>query len=299
MISLIPHSCCFCTYSLIAEDLNKAMLKVAKWTEETLPAVQDVYIRVRAYIAEPITRKHYPVASNSVKIITAPYYSEQKDAEPILWYMVGNCIGSASGSNDANGVGKGLVPLFIQADEAYDKVTGTGITSFTGFFPAGGQFKFICEPGSWDDQMTYDDVVDPDGSFLSDEDGGNHNLGINVSGYYTIKVDSKERKVTVKKYEGAVTVYEKLCIAGTFNDWNDSDMTPVFTLDGVENHIWSYNVNGGDKLKVKIAGSWDKCWGYKNGLAGSSDNDGNLVVPDGSYLLLFNDITGDYMLIKK
>ena len=76
-------------------------------------------------------------------------------------------------------------------------------------------------------------------------------------------------------------------------------MTPVFTLDGCENHIWSYEVNGGDKLKVKIPGSWETNWGYKNGLAGSGDNDGNLVVPDGKYLLLFNDITGDYMLIEQ
>jgi hypothetical protein len=77
-------------------------------------------------------------------------------------------------------------------------------------------------------------------------------------------------------------------------------MTPVFTLDGSENHIWSYVVDGGVKLKVKIAGSWDTNWGYKNGLAGSGDGDGNLVVPEGGkFLLLFNDITGDYMLIEQ
>jgi hypothetical protein len=34
-------------------------------------------------------------------------------------------------------------------------------------------------------------------------------------------------------------------------------------------------------------------------LAGEADGDGNLVIPDGKYLLLFNDITGDYMLIEQ
>ena len=74
-------------------------------------------------------------------------------------------------------------------------------------------------------------------------------------------------------------------------------MIPVFTLDGAENHIWKCEVNGGDKLKVKIPGSWETNWGYKSGLAGEGDGDGNLVVPEGKYLFLFNDITGDYMLI--
>jgi hypothetical protein len=76
-------------------------------------------------------------------------------------------------------------------------------------------------------------------------------------------------------------------------------MTPVFTLDGAENHIWAYEVNGGDKLKVKTPGSWETNWGYKSGLAGEADGDGNLVIPEGSYLFLFNDITGDYLLIQQ
>ena len=75
-------------------------------------------------------------------------------------------------------------------------------------------------------------------------------------------------------------------------------MNPVFTLSG-ENHLWSYIVNGGDKLKVKISGSWDTNWGYRDGLQGEGDGDGNLVVPDGTFLLIFNDITGDYMLIEQ
>jgi hypothetical protein len=141
--------------------------------------------------------------------------------------------------------------------------------------------------------------VESGANLLYDADGNNHNLGISESGYYTFKVNTKTKKIAVEKYEKAVKVYEQLCVAGTMNDWSDSDMTPVFTLDGVENHIWSFVVKGGDHLKIKTAGSWDTNWGYRAGLQGSADGDGNLVIPDGKYLLLFNDITGDYMLIEQ
>ena len=53
---------------------------------------------------------------------------------------------------------------------------------------------------------------------------------------------------------------------------------------------------------MKTKGSWDTNWGYRDGLQGEGDKDGNLVIPGkdtDKYLLLFNDITGDYLLIKQ
>lgn len=278
-------------------SINRALIELTGWSEADVPAILPLSVRVKAAVQDASFNEYYPIYSNVISLNAVPYYIELKPAAPIIWYMVGNCIGSASWSNDANGVGKGLVPMFLVPNETYDTKTGAGLTTFTGFFPAGGQFKFILTPGSWDDQLNYTNVKS--GSIATDEDGDNHNIGIPEDGYYTIKVDTKDNSVIVEKYEGDVKVYDKLCIAGSFNDWSDSDMTPVFTLDGAENHIWSYEVNGGDKLKVKIPGSWDTNWGYKTGLAGEGDGDGNLVVPDGKYLLLFNDITGDYMLIDQ
>ena len=227
-----------------------------------------------------------------------PYYIELKPAAPIIWYMVGNCIGSASWSTGADQVGKGLVPMFLVPNEEYDKATGGGLTSFTGFFPEDGQFKFVLTPGDWNTQLNFTNVKNP-GSFLGDYDGDNHNIAILEKGYYTINLDTKSNEMTINKYEDAVKFYPQLCVAGTFNEWSDSDMSPVFTLDGCENHIWKFEVNGGDKLKVKVPGSWETNWGYKSGLAGEADGDGNLVVPEGHYLFLFNDITGDYMLMEQ
>ncbi len=281
------------------KTIDRNLVQLLGWKDASeVPSLVDLAIRVKAVIQDAGFKEYYPIYSNTISLKAVPYYIELKPAAPIIWYMVGNCIGSASWSNSAGDVGKGLVPMFLVPNEQYDPATGGGLTTFTGFFPEDGQFKFVLTPGDWGAQLNFTNVKSP-GPFLVDADGDNHNIGIGVAGYYTIKVDTKSNEITIDKYTDPVKVYGKLCVAGTFNEWSDTDMTPVFTLDGSENHIWSYEVKGGDKLKVKVPGSWETNWGYKSGLAGETDNDGNLVVPEGKYLFLFNDITGDYMLIDQ
>ena len=281
------------------ETLDRKLVMLNGWADASMvPSVLDLAIRVKAAIVDAGFKEYKPIYSNVVNLKAVPYYIELKPAAPIIWYMVGSCIGSASWSNDANGVGNGLVPMFLVPNEQYDAATGGGMTSFTGYFPEEGQFKFVLTPGDWGSQLNYTNVKNP-GSFLGDYDGDNHNIAILEKGYYTIKLDTKSNEITIDKYEDNVKVYPQLCVAGTFNEWSDTDMTPVFTLDGSENHIWKCELNGGDKLKVKVPGSWDTNWGYKSGLAGEADGDGNLVVPEGHYLFLFNDITGDYMLMEQ
>ena len=284
---------------LNVETIDRKLVQLCGWTDASqVPANLDLSIRVKAAIQDAGFHEYNPIYSNVVTLKTVPYYIELKPASPILWYFVGDCIGSSSWSNNADGVGTGLVPMFLVPNEEYDKATGAGLTSFTGYFPAGGQFKFVLTPGDWKTQLNYTNVKNPE-SYVLDLDGDNHNIGLADAGVYTIKIDTKTNDITIDKYTAEVNVYPHLCVAGTFNDWSDSDMTPVFTLDGAQNHIWSYVVNGGDKLKVKLPNDWGTNWGYKSGLAGEGDGDGNLVVPDGKYLFLFNDITGDYMLIEQ
>lgn len=289
-----------CSADVPTDGIAKALMQLHNWAEEDVPDQVRVYLRVKSAVQDASFNEYGTIYSNVLSMNVIPYYYELKPATPIIWYMVGDCIGSASWSNGV--VGVGLVPVFLVPGEQYDLGTGAGTISFTGYFPQDGQFKFVQTPGSWDTQLNFTHVKEA-GSFLNDADGDNHNIQITQPGYYKIEiltsdiVDNNEIRIT--PYEEPVTVYDKLCIAGNFNEWGDTDMTPVFTLDGAENHIWSYDVTGGNVLKVKIPGSWDTCWGHKDGLAGDVDGDGNLVVPEGNYLFLFNDITGDYMLIEK
>lgn len=301
----IARTTTMCKYSLLSADLDKALQTIGKWqAAEDVPAIQNVFVRIHAYISENGKQLNSIISTNEVKLSVSPYFEIMKEADPILWYMVGSCIGSAEWDNGGDAsIGKGLVPLFKQANEKYDKATGAGVIAFTGFFPQGGEFKFIKIPGNWDDdkQINYTKVKDAP-SYIEDK-GDFHNIGIAQSGYYTIRMNTTEGKeeVTFEKYEKDVKVYEQLCVAGTMNEWGDDDMTPVWTLAG-ENHVWSFVVKGADHMKVKTKGSWDTNWGYRDGLQGEGDKDGNLVIPGkdtDKYLLLFNDITGDYLLIKQ
>ena len=236
------------------ETIDRKLVQLFLWEDASkVPAILDLAIRVKASIQDAGFHEYKTIYSNVVNMKAVPYYIELKPAEPIIWYMVGNCIGTDSWSNGT--VGNGLVPMFLVPNEQYDATTGGGLTSFTGYFPEDGQFKFVLVPGNWESQLNYTNVKNP-GSFLIDADGDNHNIGIAEAGYYTIQVDTRTNDITINRYEDQVKVYSQLCVAGTFNEWGDTDMTPVFTLDGAENHIWKCEVNGGDKLKVKIPGSW-------------------------------------------
>ena len=72
-----------CNISASAEEMDKALVKILKWTEGNVPAEQEMYGRINAYILEGTSRLN-PVASNSVKLNVKPYYIELKDAVPTM-----------------------------------------------------------------------------------------------------------------------------------------------------------------------------------------------------------------------
>lgn len=53
-----------CDISASAEEMDKALVKILKWTEENVPAEQEMYVRVNAYILED-TNHLNPIASNA------------------------------------------------------------------------------------------------------------------------------------------------------------------------------------------------------------------------------------------
>ena len=178
-----------CKAEISAKDMAKALVVICNYQENELPAVQEVYARVKANT--PGTRE---VVSNVVKFLVSPYYIELKPADPVLWYMVGNCIGSNDWSNSsASDIGTGLIPLLPQPDADVD-ANGNTVLVYAGYFPAGGQFKFIKIPGKWDDQMNFTNV-DVNDAGVTDEDGDNHNIGIPEDGFYYIEMNTATNKV--------------------------------------------------------------------------------------------------------
>ena len=293
------------------EGLDQALQQLLGWEgAEDVPATLPVTIRAIASIRDASFRDYYPItSSNTVVLNTVPYFIV--NVPPVVWYMVGNNIGSASWSNDATSVGTGLIPLLPLADEEYDKTTGTGVISYTGFMTAGTQFKFVLTPGEWGTgdtsakprlQLHFQDVKDPDTDLISDEDGDKHNIGIKKDGYYTISINTKSLEVTVKAYDKDVKkVFTSMAMPGSHNEWDASGnaMTACETLNG-ENHIWMAQFNPTDDGEVKFAanGSWDDNWGAETFPYGNGTNGGpNIPYVAGSYTVFLNDITGQYFFI--
>lgn len=300
----LPRTTTYCRYHLIAADLNYLLMRLGNWaTEEAMPKDLKVYIRVNAFIQENLRRLNEK-QSNSIAITALPFYEKIEYLDPILWYMVGDCIGSKAWGNDgAQAIGTGIVPTFYIAGEKYNKVTGTGLTTFSCYLPAGHKFRMVLTPGVWDNDHGYkqlaEDKDNPMKYYNVFESGDDNNIVIKQSGYYTLTVNTATDAISIDPFQteddAPVKTYDQLQI--TNNQSQITNLSPVFTLDDQINHCWSMTVKGGDAFKVTAADGTE--WGYKQGLQGSGDANGNLVVPEGTYLFLFNDLTGDYMLIEK
>ena len=289
------------TADISAESIDQALQLLLGWSSENeVPAMLPVTFRAIASVRDASFKDYYPIVSNNTVVVnTVPYYILNVD--PIVWYMVGNNIGSASWSNGADQVGKGLIPLLPSADEEYDKATGTGVISYTGFMTAGTQFKFVLTPGDWNTQLNYENVDSPDANLISDEDGDNHNIGIKADGYYTIKVNSKSQKVTIKAYEKTPKTFSTMGMPGGYNGWdvNANLMDACETLSG-ENHVWiaQFIVAEDGELKFAANGAWDDNWGAATFPYGTGTNGGaNIPYTAGSYTVFLNDITGQFYFI--
>ena len=303
-----------CDISASAEEMDKALVKILKWTEENVPAEQEMYVRVNAYILEGTSRLN-PIASNSVKLNVKPYYIELKDAVPTMWYLVGNMFGAKWAGNKS--IGEDALPMFLKPNFAYDKKTGAGEIEYTNYFLTGDYndkaecdgagFKILPSSFNWDNSMNADGA--PKGTIINRNGGsdGGH-IVAPTAGYYTITINTADNTAKMEKYEGAVNNYGTIQIATSLDDFaSDTPMLP-YNTEGVENHAWYYvmDVPAGQTVsfKFKIAGSWDTNWGYGaadgaiNMYGKCEANGHNIGLAEGKYVISFNDITGSFSIVK-
>lgn len=302
-----------CNVSASAEEIDKALVKILKWTEGNVPATQEVYVRVNAFVQEGTSRLN-PIASNSVKLNVNPYYIELKDAVPTMWYLVGNMFGAKWAGNKS--IGEDALPMFLKPNFSYDKKTGAGEIEYTNYFLTGDYndnaecdgagFKIMPSSFNWDYSMNANGATK--GTIVNRNGGSNGgHIVAPEAGYYTITINTADNTAKMEKYEGAVNNYGTIQIAGSFNEWGDTPMLP-YNTEGVENHAWYYvmDVAAGEtvQFKFKIAGSWDTSWGYGAAdgainMYGKCDAGGkNLGLEEGKYVISFNDITGSFSIVK-
>lgn len=281
------------------ESLNRSLLQLLGWTEATVPSTQDVSFRVKSVIRDASFREYYPIYSNVVSITTIPYYVELKPADPEIWWLIGADIADGSWGGD---MGKCVIPMQTLDGAEYDNKTGQGEIQWIGYLGGNG-FKLR---GSLDDGWaTQWGQGDAFGSYVKN-DGGSGNITVPAAGLYKVTLNTKSDNLTIEPYDGSAPVYTGMAIAGSFNEWGDTEMTPCST--GWENHDWyiTYTFAAGDEVKVKQAGSWDFNKGgsfvnYSEGMYVYGEGNGaNLIIGEGgTYIIFFNDITGYIRFIKQ
>ena len=304
-----------CNVSASAEEIDKALVKILKWTEGNVPATQEVYVRVNAFVS-----RLNPVASNSVKLNVKPYYIELKDAVPTMWYLVGNMFGAKWAGTKSIGVD--ALPMFLKPNFSYDKKTGAGEIEYTNYFLTGDYndkaecdgagFKILPSDFNWDYSMNaiLNNEISAKKGTIENRNGGGDGGHIVASeaGYYTITINTADNTAKMEKYEGNVTNYGTIQIATSLDDFaSDTPMLP-YNTEGVENHAWYYvmDVPAGQTVsfKFKIAGSWDTNWGYGaadgaiNMYGKCEANGHNIGLAEGKYCISFNDITGSFSIVK-
>ena len=308
-----------CDISASAEEMDKALVKILKWTEADVPAEQEMYVRVNAYILEG-TNHLNPVASNSVKLNVKPYYIELKDAVPTMWYLVGNMFGAKWANN--KDIGVDALPMFLKPNFSYDKKTGAGEIEYTNYFLTGDYndkaecdgagFKILPSDFNWDYSMNaiLNNEISAKKGTIENRNGGGDGGHIVAAeaGYYTITINTADNTAKMVKYEGNVTNYGTIQIATSLDDFaSDTPMLP-YNTEGVENHAWYYvmEVPAGQTVsfKFKIADSWDTNWGYGaadgaiNMYGKCEANGHNIGLAEGKYVISFNDITGSFSIVK-
>lgn len=289
------------------QSLNRSLEQVCGWTETTVPALQDVYFRVKSVIKDASFNEYNLIYSNVVKLSAVPYYVELKAADPEIWWLIGSDIADGSWGGD---YGKCVIPMQTIEGLEYDKKTGQGEIQWIGYLSGNGFKLRGSMADNWATQIGQDD-----NGFVKN-DGGSGNISVGAAGLYVVKLNTAElakagdkentTALTVEPYTGSAPVFDGMAIAGSFNEWSDTEMTPCST--GWENHDWyiEYTFAAGDEVKIKQAGSWDFNKGgsfveYSEGMYayGVGGGDNFKIAEAGTYLILFNDITGFIRFIKK
>ena len=309
----------YCDVNIAAEDINKSLLRVLKFKEDEVPETQSVSVRVNAYIVED-TKRLNPIVSNTITLNVKPYYVDLKDADPVMWYLVGNMFGGKWAGKKL--VGEDNLPMFLKPKYRYDKKTGVGEIEYTNYFITGeynstaecadAGFKIL--PPSYDWSYSMNAILNNQMSakkgtieYRDNKADGGH-IVAPAAGYYTITLNTADNTATMEQYTGTVTNYGTIQIATSLDDFaSDTPMLP-YNTEGVENHAWYYvmEVPAGQTVsfKFKIAGSRDTNWGFgaEDGavnMYGKCEANGhNIGLTEGKYCISFNDITGSFSIVK-
>ncbi len=280
---------------LNTKEVNKAITLLQGDNVSENPGVMNIFIRLRAHLSDatatvtdsvPTIKDCY---SNVIKLSVQPYYMLLVDALPAPYYWVGDFNGW---SNDANGAAAGMIPMSLVEGFSYNTVTGAGDFTFTGYFEAGLGYKLVLVPGNWDIQVGMVDGA------LAFNDGGSGNITVAESGYYTFTANSENYTGTFEAADITPAEHATMEFVGSFDNWGEA---PVVMTPMNMKHLWyaEMTFEADCEGKFRNDSSWSANWGGDSFPYSTVKSGNNIQVKAGSYLVVFNDLDGNYYFFAK
>ncbi|HEY9045305.1 MAG TPA: SusF/SusE family outer membrane protein, partial [Ohtaekwangia sp.] len=176
--------------------------------------------------------------------------------------------------------------------------------SYTGKFSA-GSFKILEKRGQW--QPQYGKGANAGDLAVNEGSGSDPDvIQIAAAGYYTVSLDLESMKYSVVAYDASsAPTYTSIGITGSaIPGASDPDIDMV--KDANDPHQWYIETQeltaaAGNYVKFRANDSWTVNWGGSTFPYGDGAQDGaNIsVTRAGTFLIHFNDLTGEYAFIKK
>ena len=283
------------TYEAPANEIDLGLMKLRGYEEADQVNENEVItlkVRLVASLSHATDSSSY-VYSQPQTIKVTPYFLKEK--LPKFWYLIGGIVADGSWSNDPAKIGTSLTPMYIKAGQSYNRFTGDGLIEYVGYFTE-GEFKILAPEGlsNWNYGMGGGDLKDGEGYKYRDGGDDTGNLTCSKAGYYRITIDTKEHVMKTEEYapEDPVKKYTSMKVG-------DTDMKPVTTVAGGENHDWTATVTLSN-ANMKFTANTGTAWGTSAFPCGIATTDGGQIpVTAGTYKIFFNDITGAYMFIEQ
>lgn len=204
------------------------------------------------------------------------------------YWLVGDCVGDGMWTNNSDPWNANMVPMLPDGD---------GFYIYAGYFPAGGQFLIISEPGSWKGAV-YGGSENGGQEWSGDGYPNGNNIVIENGGYYMISINQMTQQVSWSTYNPAPTTYSSMGIIGEFSDWNLDEEMSMLDFNANNNHNWIANLtlNSDSELKFRANNEWTYNWGNNQFPSGVGYKGGNNIpAKAGNYKVYFNDILGTYL----
>ncbi|MCJ8164249.1 SusE domain-containing protein [Pontibacter sp. E15-1] len=226
-----------------------------------------------------------PVYSNTITMSLTPWLDKPKFATV---YMVGDA--TKNGWNNPGGT-----PMFRSEANPF-------LFTYTGYLKAGA-LKFVQKDGLWAPQWGSDGTATGVAFRETEQDPDPGTFSVAADGYYTAALNLRNNTFTLTPYNAAgATAYSSIGLIGPFTDWSSIIPMENSTFNP---HYWSleHTFTEATEMKFRIAEDWSVNWGAGADQAAiygkGSQNSDNIKVAAGTYRIIFNDLTGNYVLIKK